>query len=680
MKKLIFILTLSVILVSSKAQPLKNGHIDLKDPAVIFANPPEAAKPGVLWMWMGSNLSKEGITHDLEALKAAGFGRTTMFSLADITIPWAANISKSPTHEIISWTEPWWKLVRHAAEESKRLGMDFGIFNGPSYESSGGKWITPEMSMQQLCFSETPVEGGKQISLNVPKPKVDLRAVQHYPIYNTENGSIEKPEIPERGTYYKDIALVVMPDEEIIQKNQVIDLTGKMSDDGKLVCELPAGKWILYRLGHTTMGTLIQPAQWEAVGFECDKMSIEAVSFHMDHVIGEIKKHLGDLIGTGITHVHFDSYEAGEPTWTPKFREEFRKRRGYDPLPFLVTMPPPGTKSTGFGFEGLSPFDNLPHRIIGSKEETEKFRADFKATVKDLYNEIYFTTIRNKLHEAKLEFLCEPYGGPWRQEEVLPKIDRVMTEFWTVEGKYTPFEVDPTIAAVRKSGQNLIEAEAFTGMPNESQWSETPEWLKPIGDAAYCAGINRFVLHRFPQQPFDERYKPGATMGQWGTHFDRTQTWWEPGKELFKYWHRCQALLQWGTIATPTENDFIATTNDSIIVKNIHRHQQKTDIYFVANTVRIAGTATCSFGISGKVPEVWDPVTVQMRDLPDYIIKDGQTIIPLKFDAAQSFFIVFRKDINISKVPKENKQSDNLPTLQPAYNISGELEIIAVPL
>ncbi len=73
-----------------------------------FTNPPAAAKPGVLWMWMGCNLSKQGITRDLEALKAAGFNRTTMFSLADVTTPWAGEIGNSPTPEIISWTEPWW--------------------------------------------------------------------------------------------------------------------------------------------------------------------------------------------------------------------------------------------------------------------------------------------------------------------------------------------------------------------------------------------------------------------------------------------------------------------------------------------------------------------------------------------------------------------------------------------
>jgi hypothetical protein len=112
----------------------------------IFTQPPDAARPGALWMWMGSNLSKSGITRDLEAIKDAGFGRTTMFSPVDMTTPWAGEFGNSPTPELISWTESWWQLVRHAALESRRLGLDFGMFNGPSYESSGGPWIPPELS------------------------------------------------------------------------------------------------------------------------------------------------------------------------------------------------------------------------------------------------------------------------------------------------------------------------------------------------------------------------------------------------------------------------------------------------------------------------------------------------------------------------------------------------------
>ncbi|HEX8461460.1 MAG TPA: glycosyl hydrolase, partial [Segetibacter sp.] len=396
-----------LIVVSAQAQPKKAVENASADPASVFRNPPADAKPGVLWMWMGANLSMQGITKDLEALKGQGFNRTTMFSLADITTPWAGYIGKDPTPEIISWTEPWWKLVRHAAVESKRLGMDFGMFNGPSYTSSGGKWITPEMSMQEISWSDYATEGGQHVNITLRRPTVNPRANQSFPHHNPENGKLEKPEIEARKTYYKDIAILAVPATGIIPKDSIIDLTSKMQPDGTLEWDVPVGNWIIYRFGHTTRGTLIQPAQWEATGFEVDKISPEAMLFHMSHVVGEIKKHLGDLIGTGFTHVHFDSYEAGFPTWTPKMREEFLSRRKYDLLTYLPSF---------------------AKRIIISKDETSKFNRDFDATIKDLYRDVYFTTISKTLKEANLSFLCEPYGGPWRQEEVMPLISKVMTE------------------------------------------------------------------------------------------------------------------------------------------------------------------------------------------------------------------------------------------------------------
>ena len=615
------------------------------DPEEIFTNPPESAKPGVLWMWMGSNISKEGIKKDLETLKEEGFNRTTMFSLADVTTPWADEIDKSPTPQIIAWTEPWWKLVRYAAEESKRLGMDFGMFNGAGYESSGGIWITPELSMQEICWSQKRISGNQRINIKLCRPYVDPHANQPYPVYDPETGLVEKPLIKARKTYYKDIAVLAAPAKGIVSGNSIFDLTGKMDSTGNFEWNAPEGDWIIYRFGHTTMGTLIQPAQWKATGLECDKMSKKAVEFHIDHVINEIKKHLGDLIGSGFTHVHFDSYEAGTPTWTPKMREEFLNRRGYDLLPYLIT------------FAG---------RTIDNENETKKFKDDFDATIKDLYRDVYFKTISDKLHEAHLRFLCEPYGGPWRQDDIMPLVHDVMTEFWTTKGKFSPYELEPTVAALRKSGQNIIEAEAFTGHPDDSRWDETPAWLKPIGDAAFCAGVNRFVLHRFVEQPWDDKYKPGATMGQWGTHFDRTQTWWKPFKATVKYWTRCQALLQWGKIVLPFNDDFsVADSTGNISLKSIHRNLDNIDIYFVANTARAAGSATCTFKVSGMQPELWDPVTGSMRLLPQYKNKNGYTSIPLKFAEAQSFFIVFRNKSSQT----ESTVRSNFPDLKEAHEL-----------
>jgi hypothetical protein len=641
MMKVIFlafcILTLPVFLTAQST-----GYIS--DPAVVFNNPPDAAKPGVLWMWMGSNISKSGITRDLEALKKAGFSRTTMFSLADVTTPWAGEIGKSPTPEIIAWTEPWWKMVRHAAEESKRLGMDFGMFNGPGYEASGGPWITPELSMQEISWSADTVSGNGLIRMKLKRPQVDPHANQLYPVFNPETGLVENPVMEARKTYYKDISIMAVPVSGIISKNEIINLSDKTNSDGSIEWMVPPGNWIIYRFGHTTRGTLIQPAQWKATGMECDKMSKEAVEFHVGHVIKEIQNHLGDLIGTGFTHVHFDSYEAGDPTWTPKMREEFSNRRGYDLVPYLPC------------FAG---------RIIDSKEDSARFMKDFDATIKDLHRDIYFTTLSDKLKEAGLIFLCEPYGGPWRQDDVMPLVHKVMTEFWTHDGKYSPYELDPTVAALRKSGQNIIEAEAFTGAPAVSQWSETPEWLKPIGDAAFCAGVNRFILHRFVQQPWADKYLPGATMGRWGTHFDRTQTWWEPAKAMVEYWQRCQALLQWGRIADQVTGDFNATTNDSIEIRYIHRKQNNTNIYFVANTSRNAGIANCQFRVTGMQPELWDPVTGSMRTLNQFTEQNGSTTISIPFAKAQSFFIVFRDPVSTTK------QVNDFPELKEIFQLSG---------
>ena len=120
-----------------------------------FSNPPDSAKPGVWWHWMGCNVTKAGITRDLEAFKEAGIGGATIFGMADVCSPWAAHIENSPTDGLIAFTDPWWEMVRHAAAEGKRLGIDVGLHNCPGYTSTGGPWITPELAMQQIFQSET---------------------------------------------------------------------------------------------------------------------------------------------------------------------------------------------------------------------------------------------------------------------------------------------------------------------------------------------------------------------------------------------------------------------------------------------------------------------------------------------------------------------------------------------
>lgn len=590
---------------------------------------------------MGCNVTKTGITRDLEAFQQAGIGMATIFGMADVCSPWAAHIENSPTDGLIAFTAPWWELVRHAAIEGKRLGIDVGLHNCPGYTSTGGPWIRPEMAMQQIFQSETRVDGGVAFEGVLPRANVDPRGDMLFPMVNKQNGVLEKPVIAARTNYWRDIAVLAVPAEGVITKDQVIDLTERMDPTGRLGWTPPSGKWIIYRFGHTTMGALTQPNQWETLGLECDKMSEQAITFHLQHVIGALKEHLGPLVGTGLRHVLLDGYEAGKPSWTPLMPQEFAERRGYDLKAFLPTF---------------------AKRVVGSNAETDQFRHDFDRTIADLYRDKLFATMSRMLADEKLRFVCEPYGGPFQTGEVTPYVHRVMTEFWSGD-RFEGGPMDGIFNAARGQSHNILEAEAFTGSPDRSQWTETPPWLKPVGDGAFCAGVNRLVLHTAPLQPWGEHVRPGMTMGQWGTHFGRTQTWWDMGSAWLAYLGRCQALLQWGARAA---GGFAA---EGLAVNSIHRTNNDAHVFFVAHAGS-GGQARCTFAVDGMQPELWDPVRGTIRNLTDFRQDDDQTTVPLEFAPAQSWFVVFR---NKAVQPKERRA--NFPELKSATEITGPWEV-----
>jgi len=455
-------------------------------PEEVFARPPREAHAGVWWHWMGSQVTREGVVKDLDWMVRMGVTSATIFGMCDSCTPWAKRIANVPTGGLRPFSDAWWELVKFACAEGKKRNIDIGLHNCPGYTCTGGKWIPPQLAMRRLVFGVT--NAVDQIST---EPEAD------FPVYNEDTGVCERPACPARQTDYRRIGNV----------------------NG-------------LEIGHIPTGAFVQPADWDSFGLECDKMSPEAVDFHLDHVLGELKSHLGaDLPAAGLRHVLLDSYEAGYPNWTPKMREEFQARRGYDCLAYLPIL---GGFTNGF-----------------PSAECEKFRTDYARTVKDLYRDVLFKRMSERLHAEGLAFANEPYEGPFEPSEVAPHIDRLMTEFWYRPNRPSGLFADEhmrfnTFLCADGSRHNIIEAEAFTGLPEDCMWMETPASLKPSGDRAWICGVNRFILHTCPLQPWGDDVKPGVTMGRWGTHFGRNQTWGETGRAWFDYVARVQALLQWG--------------------------------------------------------------------------------------------------------------------------------------
>jgi hypothetical protein len=129
-----------------------------------FRQPPPGAHAKTWWHWMNGNITAEGITLDIEAMKRVGIRGFQIFQVGT-GIPKGLVDYSSSEHT---------RLLHHAAKEAERLGMEFDIMNCPGWSSSGGPWNIPELSMKQFTWSETLVRGGQRITATLKQPLTKL--------------------------------------------------------------------------------------------------------------------------------------------------------------------------------------------------------------------------------------------------------------------------------------------------------------------------------------------------------------------------------------------------------------------------------------------------------------------------------------------------------------------------
>ncbi len=131
-----------------------------------------------------------------------------------------------------------------------------------------------------------------------------------------------------------------VPASEAVAKSDVIDLTSKMRPDGRLDWTPPAGNWVVLRFGYSLLGITNHPATAEATGLEVDKLNSGYVKNYMDGYLDSYKQTVGaDYMGKrGIRYVITDSWEAGSQNWTDDMMAQFKKRRGYDPAPWMPVL------------------------------------------------------------------------------------------------------------------------------------------------------------------------------------------------------------------------------------------------------------------------------------------------------------------------------------------------------
>lgn len=308
-----------------------------------------------------------------------------------------------------------------------------------------------------------------------------------------------------------------------IDRGSVIDLTAKMAKDGTLDWDAPAGRWTVLRMGYALTGATNHPAVASGAGYEVDKLNAQYVKRYFDGYMDPILQSLGPLAGSELRYMTMDSWEAGMQNWTDDMIAEFRRRRGYDPTPYLPV---------------------LAGHVVGSNDLSDRFLWDFRRTLADLFADDFYGTMEQELKQHGMGSYAEASGVALEipEDTLLNKshIDVPMAEFWVhalhPESMYY-VDVRGAASAGHVYGKPIIAAEAFTGGGYES-----PYTLKKVADYWFAQGINRLVFHTSAQQPTDS--KPGNTMV--GTHINRNITWAEEAAPLMTYIARTSFLLQQG--------------------------------------------------------------------------------------------------------------------------------------
>ncbi len=506
-----------------------------------FQNPPDSAKPGVYWYFMDGNLSREEMTKDLGSMKEAGISNL-IFLEVGIGVP------RGPVDFM---SEEWQDLFVHAVKEAERLGIKILLGAGPGWCGSGGPWVKPEESMKHLVFSETEISGNKKVDIMLPVP--DQRSTPWHTL---------------KDPYYEDVVVYAIPSstkpviEDINEKalyerspyssspnvtpylpapaefeetkenrsltqKEIIDVSDFLQSDGQFIWDAPEGNWTIVRMGIRVTGASTRPSPEPVIGLESDKLNAKAFENHLKNYTDILlEKTSPRKEGVGWTGFHIDSWESGAQNWTEGIVAQFKKRRGYDPEPYFLTY-------TG--------------RAVKSIEISERFLWDLRLTCQELLLENHAGFAKNYAHKNGLELTIEPYDmNPAGDLDLGAVADVIMAEFWSKGfGFDTHYAVVEATSISHITGQPVVGAEVFTSDNNEA-WQQYPWSMKDQSDWALAWGVNRFVYHTFAHKPLGDEYRPGMTMGQYGVHWDRGQTWWPMVGAYHKYISRNSHLMQQG--------------------------------------------------------------------------------------------------------------------------------------
>ena len=345
------------------------------------------------------------------------------------------------------------------------------------------------------------------------------------------------------------LSLQLVP-EPLGSLDQVIDLSDKIDEKGAFTIDIPKGKYALYSLVRIdSFGAVICGAPG-AQGPTLNHLDQAAVEKYLNHMSDAIQDQLGPLRNY-IRSLFTDSMELEGANWTGDFAAEFKKRRGYDIMPYLqYTM----FKTGGMG--NVTDYNYAAEMTLEFKEMIDRMRYDVELTKAEMFRDRFTIPYTEWCKKLGVLSRAQAYGRGFFPLESGMYYDIPEGESWTTnwlqhrigeEMRNDEYRAGRAYTMINKyitsaahlTGKRLISAEEMTN--TYRVFNATPEFLKIGCDQNAQVGVTHSVWHGFNYSPAETEF-PGWV--RYGSFYNEKNNWWPYFNYLNTYRARVSSQLQ----------------------------------------------------------------------------------------------------------------------------------------
>ena len=516
-------------------------------PSALFAQSGQE-RPWVRWWWNGDKVDTLELKRELHLLHEAGIGGV---EINPIEFP--AKRCDSLGIASLTWlSDEWLDALAATLREAKRLGMGCDLLVGSGWPF--GMETLPMDERAQVMLTYVAEIDWSANSANEPF------VITQQQIFDAVDPKVT---VPNKERQFELVDLFVVPDSvySIYQRNDLY-LPGdtiKIYPINQITTgwhPSPTGKYMLYALVRCTSFASVINGAPGASGPILDHMNQAAVRHFLDNMQRRLESRLGPM-SRWLRAYFVDSMELEGCNWTTDFATEFRRRRGYDLMPWLpFTM-----FKTGRLGEVVS-YEYGARQSPDFKRQVQQVRYDFELTKAELLHERYTQTFLDWCHSQGMKARAQAYGRGFFPLESSLGYDIPEGESWTTNylrhriGEEMPDDdyrrgraytmINKYVSsAAHQSGRRLVSAEEMTN--TYRMFETTLELLKLGSDMSLFSGTTHSVWHGFNYSP------PTAGLPGWvqyGSYYNEQNTWWPYFRLLNDYRARMSAVLQQSDMAT----------------------------------------------------------------------------------------------------------------------------------